>query len=81
MIVRVLMHDSAVRRCRFFSAGHAAGILTEDYFRFRSLPAEQAQMDNVLRGHVLEFEPSTPVSQLKSQTGASLACSNFSRRI
>ena len=26
MIVHVLMHDPAVRRWRFFSAGHAAGI-------------------------------------------------------
>ena len=26
MIVHVLMHDPAVRRCRFFSVGHAAGI-------------------------------------------------------
>ena len=26
MIVHVLMHDPAVRRCRFFSVGHATGI-------------------------------------------------------
>ena len=27
MIVHVLTHDPAVRRCRLFSTGHAAGII------------------------------------------------------
>ena len=27
MIVHVLMHDPAVRRCRIFSTGHAPGII------------------------------------------------------